>query len=133
MNSEVIAATIGPILTPVVLVTNCALVLNGVSGRYGVVNDRMRALAGERLLLLRFLRGADPTAPVDELSVERLQEIDEQLPDLLRRHGLLHYAVLPLYLSMAILVGSMFVIALAVEVAVSWRDRRVHLSTGRAD
>jgi Protein of unknown function (DUF2721) len=120
MNPQVIADTIGPILTPVVMVTNCALVLNGVSGRYGAVNDRMRAMAGERLSLLRALHSADPAAQADELSEERLQEIDEQLPDLLRRHDLLHYAVLTLYLSMAILVASMFVIALAVEVSVSW-------------
>jgi hypothetical protein len=69
----------------------------------------MRVMAHERLELLR--NPADPVT--QEFRSERLSEIDAQVPDLLRRHQLLHHSVLLVYIAILLFVLSMFVIALA--------------------
>jgi Protein of unknown function (DUF2721) len=115
MSVETIARTIQFILAPVVMITSCAILVSGVLSLYAAINDRLRALAKERLELLR--------GPADEVSMstlagdafktERLDEIDAQLPGLLRRHELVHRSALAIYTSIALFVVSMFVIALA--------------------
>lgn len=107
MNVEMTARIIQLILAPVVMITSCSLVLSGLLGRYAAVNDRMRAMARERLDLLH------SSSPTEKLLTERLQEIDYQIPDLLNRHRLLHHSVLVGYVAILLFVVSMFVIALA--------------------
>ena len=92
------------ILAPVVMVTACAILLNGLLGHYAAINDRLRAMSRERIGLLRMMDGGVLTA-------ERLREIDGQMPDLLRRHKLIRDAVLTIYLAILIFIVSMFVIA----------------------
>jgi hypothetical protein len=115
MSVELIARTIQFILAPVVMITSCAILVNGFLTRYAEVNDRMRSLARERLELLRGADGSLSTATgtVGAFKSERLAEIDAQLPGLLRRHELLHRAVLAIYLAILIFVLSMLTIALA--------------------
>jgi hypothetical protein len=55
--------------------------------------------------------------PVADLSTgtqERVGQIDEQLPMLLRRHRLLRFAVLSIFIGVAILVASVITLAIAV-------------------
>jgi hypothetical protein len=108
MNVEMTTRIIQLILAPVVMITSCSLVLSGLLGRYAAVNDRMRAMARERLDLLH-----SPSATTEKYATERLQEIDMQIPDLLNRHRLLHHSVLVVYIAILLFVVSMFVIALA--------------------
>lgn len=87
------------------MVTASGIVLNGLLSRYTAVSDRLRALAQERLALLR-------TEP-DRYKHERRLEIDQQLPELLRRHRLLRDAALAIYVGITVFVASMFAIAIA--------------------
>lgn len=106
MSASDIAQTIQLIIAPVVLITACALIQNAVLGRYSTVGQYMRSLALERLNLLR--------SNEDAYYLERLEEIDRQIPLLTRRHHLLQNTVLVVYTSMSIFLVSMFAIALAV-------------------
>jgi Protein of unknown function (DUF2721) len=101
-----IASTIQLVLAPVVMISACAITLNGLIGHYQAINDRVRAMMHERLDLLR--------GPVDadRFSRERLVEIDHQVPDLLRRHRLMRNAVVAIDSAIAVFVASMLAIAI---------------------
>jgi hypothetical protein len=111
-----LARIIQIILAPAVMITSCALIVGGVLSQHAAINNRLRALARERLDLL--------TAPDGTLNLsqtrahsahaERLREIDGEIPLLMRRHVLVRNAALALYSAIAILVISMFVIAIAI-------------------
>jgi hypothetical protein len=111
MDAETAGKTIQLILAPVVMVTACAGFLNGLLSRYGAINDRLRALARERLDLLESC-GVE-VAKAAGLARERLVEIDTQVPALLRRHRKVRDSVLVVYAAIVVFVVSMFVIALA--------------------
>ena len=108
-------SAIQAMVAPVVLITAAALLSGALLGMYGAVNDRMRAMSHERLDILT---GADGTllavAQVPASGRERLTQIDAQLPMLLRRHRLLHDAVLLMFAGVAVLVMSVVAIGLAV-------------------
>ena len=107
MDIEMVARNIQLILAPVVMVTSCAILLGGLLGRYAAINDRLRAMNRERLDL--WYAGATQ----DAFHMERLREIDAQMPDLLRRHKFVHNSVLAIFAAILIFVASMFVIAFA--------------------
>ena len=102
-------------VAPVVLITAAAILSGALLAMYGSVNDRMRAMDRERL---ETLTGAGGTllsaADVPASGRERLTQFDAQLPMLLRRHRLIHNAVLLLFAAVAVLVLSVIVIAVAV-------------------
>jgi len=102
-------------VVPVVLITAGGILSNGLLMMYGAVNDRMRAMDRERWQVLTGPGGSLLTpAQVPGSDQERLGEIDRQLPVLLRRHGLLHYAVLLIVCALVVLVLSVIAIAVAV-------------------
>ena len=116
MSVQTVAATIQLILAPVVMVTSCAILVGGLLQRYAAINDRMRAMTRERFDLVRSISGvgsAATPAPLDPFVAERIGEIDAQIPDLLRRHKLIHNSVLTVYCAVLVFVASMFVIAVA--------------------
>ena len=113
MTAEMVARTIQLILAPVVMVTACAIMLGGMLGHYAAINDRLRAMARERLNLLH-----GDTARA--LAVERLSEIDVQMPDLLHRHQLVRNSVLVVYCAILIFIADMFVIAAAAVTNAAW-------------
>jgi hypothetical protein len=102
-------------VAPVVLITAAALLSGALLAMYGSVNDRMRAMSHERLDILT---GADgtllPAAQASPSGRERLTQIDAQLPLLLRRHRLLHDAILLIFGGVAVLVLSVIAIGVAV-------------------
>jgi hypothetical protein len=114
MTIDSIIRTISLILAPEVMISSCAIFLNGIITRYESVGGRMRAMHHERLELLQ---GLDHTAssdmPAGGFSSHRIQEIEVQLPRLLRRHKLLRNAVLTENTAIAFFVTSMVFIALA--------------------
>ena len=116
MNVQSVTRAIQLILAPVVMVTSCAILVGGLLTRYSEINVRMRALTRERLDLLR---AGDDTLTLtalagDQFKSERLSEVDTQLPELLRRHELVHRSVLAIYLAIVIFLLSMLAIALAI-------------------
>jgi hypothetical protein len=106
MNAETIAHTIMFILAPAVMINASAVFFNGLLSDNAVLNDRMRKLAFEKLELLRAVQ--------DALSLERLQEIDTELPTMLYRHKMLRNAILLISIAIALYVLTMLLIALAV-------------------
>jgi len=117
MNAETVAHIIQSILAPVLMVNACAILVGALFTRYVGINDRLRSMAHERLELLR-----SHTNESGELRLvrERLQEIDAQAPNLLRRHRLAHHAVVTIYISVCAFVADMFVIALSVTTVMAW-------------
>lgn len=105
MNAEVIARTIMFILAPVVMINASAQFLNGLISYYSALNERMRRLSHERLELLRAVQ--------DALNLERLQEIDTELPAMLHRHKMLRNAILLISIAIALYVLTMLLIGLA--------------------
>jgi hypothetical protein len=116
VSVETITRAIQFILAPAVMITSCAILVSGVLAHYAELNDRLRALVRERLELLRGPDGSLGLAAIahDAFKLERLGEIDAQLPSLLHRHGLVHRSVLAIYLAILIFVLSMLAIAVAV-------------------
>jgi len=115
MSIEMIIRTISLILAPVVMITSCVLLLNGLLTRYEVISTRMRAMHRERLELLQAIgyKNGDGE-PTLGFSTQRVQEIETQLPPLLYRHKLIRNAILAVNVAILIFVFSMFIIALAV-------------------
>jgi hypothetical protein len=107
-----LARVIGAILSPVVMITSCSIFLNGLFTRYESVSARMRALHRERLDLLDEIRprGRDEATSRQR---RRVEEIERQVPGLLRRHRQIRNAVVAVAVALIVLVGSMFLIAAA--------------------
>src|SRR5487761_1276118 len=114
MNPIAVTA-VQAMVAPVVLITSAGVLSSALLTMYGSVNDRMRAMDRERLDILtgaaRVLRSAAEVPPAGR---ERLTQLDAQLPMLLRRHRLLHNAVLLIYAAVAVLVLSVIAIGVAV-------------------
>jgi hypothetical protein len=102
-------------VAPVVLITTAAILSGALLTMYSAVNDRMRAMDGERLEILTGAAGTLLAAvDVPVAGHERLTQIDTQLPMLLHRHRLLHNAVLVIFGGVAVLVLSVIAIAVTV-------------------
>ena len=120
MNPIAIRA-IEAMVAPVVLITAAAVLSGGVLTVFGSVNDRMRAMTAERLGLLVGSDGRlHAIGDLPPGTRERIKQIDQQLPMLLRRHHLLRIAVQSIYLGIAALVASVIMV----------RDRRTSKLTG---
>src|SRR5260370_950189 len=114
MTIDSIIRTISLILAPAVMISSCAIFLNGIITRYESVSARMRAMHHERLVLLQGLEHTTGSGvPADSFNAHRIHEIEVQLPRLLQRHKLLRNAVLTENAAIAFFVTSMFIIALA--------------------
>jgi Protein of unknown function (DUF2721) len=112
MSPEAIGRTIQLILGPVVMLSACSVFVGGVLNHYTSVGDRIRSLTRERLELLRAGQSA--------LVLERLDQIDVQLPEVLYRHRLIHHALVAVYAAIGILILTMCTIALTASVAADW-------------
>ncbi len=114
MDIEMVARNIQIILAPVVMVTACAILLQGLLARYASLNERLRNLAIERLKLLY------ESAQDDKYRVERLRLVDKQLPLLLGHYRRSRNAVVTVYGAALIFIADMFVIAFAAMNMSSW-------------
>jgi Protein of unknown function (DUF2721) len=115
MTTEMIVRTISLILAPVVMITSCVLLLNGLLTRYEIISARLRAMHRERLDLLQVIGyKTSDGEPTLGFSMQRVQEIETQLPPLLYRHKLIRNAILAVNVAILIFISSMFIIALAV-------------------
>jgi hypothetical protein len=115
MTIQSVQSAITAIVAPVVMVTACAILMGGMLTQYNQMNERLRAFARERLDLLRtpdggLARVADLT---EAYAVERLHELDGQIPRLLKRYQLIRDAVLTMYCAVLVFVSTMLAISLA--------------------
>ena len=116
MTPEMIGRTIQLILAPVVMFSACSIFVGGVLSHYTSLSDRIRSLTRERLDLLRALPG--DTGGTPGLLIERLDEIDRQLPEMAHRHRLIHDALLAMYGAIGVLVLAMLVGVLLVTLEI---------------
>ena len=112
MSATDIAQAIQLIIAPVVMITACTLLQNGILLRYASIGQNIRSLAHERFELLRSGKAEDT------LSLIRLQAIDRQLPLLTHRHRLIQKATLLAYSAITIFILTMFTLALSVALKV---------------
>ena len=118
MTADAITRTIQLVLAPVVMVSACSIFVGGLLSRYTNLSDRIRAMTGERLTLLRQVSANRRN--VDCFTAERLREIDAELPDLAHRHRLLHHATLSIYVAILVLVACMAATAVSAMVLADW-------------
>jgi Protein of unknown function (DUF2721) len=111
---EEVTRTISLIIAPVVTITSCAVMVNGLMIRYGSLGDRLRIINQG----LSDLQESDLAHNRDK--AQRVQELESLLRDLLRHHHLVHDALVLTYTSILIFMLDMLVIAIAVAANVSW-------------
>lgn len=111
MDLEMIARTIQLIIAPAVTLTACCIFTNGLLALYASIGERLRIIVRERVDLLR----EPETAPGSVLIVnERLEDIDFQIPSLLRHHLLVRNSLAATFIAMAFYFLDMFVIAFSI-------------------
>jgi hypothetical protein len=121
MTIDSIIRTISFILAPAVMISSCAIFLNGIITRYESVGNRLRVMHHERLELLQGLGHTTSSgASTNGFDTHRIQEIEVQLPRLLHRHKLLRNAVVTENSAIACFVTSMVMIALAALTNISF-------------
>ncbi len=120
MSIDTIIRTISLILAPVVMVSSCAIFLNGLFGHYQTISARLRGMHRERLELLQTVDMSTTAERTFSIIVQRILEIDTQLPNMLtqlpnmlRRHKLIRDAVVAIGVAVSIFITSMLIIALA--------------------
>ena len=118
MNTEMVAQTIQLIIAPVVMISACAILVNGLFNHYDSISSRMRLMAHERLELVS--PRSRTLIAASEFAVERLSQIDAQLPDLLRRHKMMHDALVLVFSAILLFIVNMFAIAVSGMSGVDW-------------
>ena len=111
MDLDMVARAIQLIIAPAVLLTSCCIFTNGLLALYAAIGERLRVTARERLDLLR---EAESNARSDLIAKERLEDIDFQIPNLLRHHLLVRNSLAGTFIAMAFYILDMFVIAFSV-------------------
>lgn len=110
MTIDSIIRTISLILAPAVMISSCAIFLNGIITRYESVGTRLRVMHHERLEILQGLGHTTSSgASTNGFGTHRIQEIEVQLPLLLHRHKLLCNAVVTESSAIACFVASMMI------------------------
>ena len=107
---EEVTKTINLIIAPVVTITACAIVVNGLIVRYGSLGDRLRTVNHE----LSDLQESDLAH--NRNKAQKVQELEV----LLRHHHFVHDALVLTYTSILVFMLDMLVIAIAVATNVSW-------------
>ncbi|GCE16495.1 DUF2721 domain-containing protein [Dictyobacter kobayashii] len=116
------------ILAPVVMISSCTLFMNGLLQRYDSLSARLRAMHAEHMTLLRTIREENSANQCDpreinnlcNLNKERLNELETEMPHLLKRHRLQWNAILAAEISIGTLVFSMFEIGFHVITHMPW-------------
>ena len=111
---EEVTKIISLIIAPVVTITACAVLVNGLIVRYGSLGDRLRTINQG----LSDLQESELAHNRDK--AKRGQELESLLGDLLRHHHFVHDALVLTYTSILIFMLDMLVIAIAVATNVSW-------------
>src|SRR6266540_962822 len=83
MDLEMVARTIQLIIAPAVMITSCCIFGAGLLGHYATVGERLRLTVRERVDLLRETESSVSSGLIVK---ERLEDIDFQIPNLLRHH-----------------------------------------------
>jgi len=119
MEHETLVKTINLIIAPVVMITACGIMLNGLMVRYSWLSDRSRAVYQERLGLLELDLIESPA------NDDRLHHLNHLLPDVLKHHHQVHDVLVLIYLAIVFFVLDMLFIALAIANNSLWLNQLV--------
>ena len=111
---EEVTKTINLIIAPVVTITACAVLINGLIVRYGSLGDRLRTVNQG----LSDLQESDLAH--NRNKAQKVQELESLLRDLLKHHHFVHDALVLTYTSILVFMLDMLIIAIAVATNVSW-------------
>src|SRR6266487_731744 len=111
MDLEMVARTIQLIIAPAVMITSCCIFTNGLLAHYAAIGERLRITVRERLDLLR---ETEVNRSDNLIAQERLEDIDFQIPHLLRHHLLVRTSLAGTFIAMIFYIVDMFVIAFSV-------------------
>lgn len=111
MDPEMVARTIQLIIAPAVMITSCCIFTNGLLAHYASIGERLRVTVRERLDLLR---EADVNLRSGLIVQERLEDIDFQIPNLLRHHLFVRTSLAGTFIAIVVYILDMFVIAYSV-------------------
>lgn len=119
MNHETLVKTINLIIAPVVMITTCGIILNGIIARYTWLSDRIRSIHEEQLSLLEL----DLTQ--HQAKAEKLHHLNHLLPNLLKHHHQVHHVLVLVYLAILVFMLDMLVIAFAIANNSEWLQQIV--------
>src|SRR5664279_4183471 len=106
MDAKTVVTTIQLVIAPVVMITACSLILNGLLAHYSTINSNLRSLTKERLELTLNPHQLE-TSGLQYVN-ERIQQIDREFPYLLSRHKQIHDALFTIYCAIMFYVATMF-------------------------
>jgi hypothetical protein len=114
MNIETVVHIINLILAPAIMITGCALILNGLLLRYESIGGRLRLMHIELLVLLHKLEQEDADHSEKSQSIDRVRrmEIEQQIPRLIQRYTIVRNALVMVEIAGIAFVIDMFAIAL---------------------
>jgi Protein of unknown function (DUF2721) len=119
MTHEAVVKIINLIIAPVVMLTTCGIMLNGLMVRYTWLSDRVRSVHQERLNWL------DLDLHPHKSKGDRLHQLDHLLSDLLRHHHQVHDVLVLIYLAILVFMLDMLVIAFAIANNGQWLHQLV--------
>jgi len=122
MDATAVAEIIQLIVAPVVMVIATAHILNAMLGRYRTLTNLLRMMAQERIQLRADRERTRVSFPelADSEQYKRIDEIDEHVPQVLNHHRQMHNAITFAYLSIALFIADMFMIALGAITMANW-------------
>jgi len=111
MDPEMVARTIQLIIAPAVMITSCCIFGAGLLAHYSSIGERLRITVRERIELLM---EKEASTSSNVIVKERLEDIDHQIPNLLRHHLLIRTSLAGILFGMIFYILDMFVIAFSV-------------------
>ena len=121
MDHETLVKTINLIIAPVVMITTCGIILNGIIARYTWLSDRIHSVHEEQLGLLEL------DLAQHRAKAEKLHHLEHLLPDLLKHHHQVHDVLVLVYLAILVFMLDMLVIAFAIANDSRWLQQLVVL------
>jgi Protein of unknown function (DUF2721) len=114
LSTEAASKAIGTIIVPAVLISACAILLNGLILRYKAIEDLLRSLNQEWLNLKSINVGNG------NINTERTYHLEHLISRLFVHHHILHNVLIYIYLSILIFVVDMLAIAVAGSTSIQW-------------
>ncbi|MBW4421136.1 MAG: DUF2721 domain-containing protein [Myxacorys californica WJT36-NPBG1] len=113
LSPEAATRVIGAIIAPAVMISACAILLNGIILRYTAIDNLLRSLKQESVNLRQSNLGNGP-------KVNQLHHLECLTPKLLHHHHLLHNILALIYFSLFIFVVDMLVVAVSIATSIQW-------------
>jgi len=114
LSPEGATRAIGAIIVPAVMISACAILLNGITIRYTAIDNLFRSFNQENFNLKR------DRSSHDRLEQDRILHLDHLIPKLLHHHHILHNVLTLIYLSLFVFVVDMLLVAASLSFTFLW-------------